>query len=131
MGFRGRGRKSRSLVCEQIPAASAALPLACAGAINRASMTLACRPARGDRNGVASMLTGESFRLDGKVALITGSGRNIGRAVAEAFAAAGAKVVVNGHRDSAALDEVVAGIRARGGEALPVLADVADDAEVA
>lgn len=76
------------------------------------------------------MLTGESFRLDGRVALVTGSGRNIGRAVAEAFAAAGARVVINGHRDSAALEEVAQGIRDRGGEALPVLADVADDAAV-
>lgn len=76
------------------------------------------------------MLTGEGFRLDGKVALVTGSGRNIGRAVAEAYAAAGAKVVVNGHRDSAALNEVVDGIRARGGEAVGILADVSDDAEV-
>jgi NAD(P)-dependent dehydrogenase (short-subunit alcohol dehydrogenase family) len=73
------------------------------------------------------VLTGDGFRLDGKVALITGSGRNIGRAIAEAYAAAGARVVINGHRDQAALDEVAAGIRARGGEAVPILADVSDD----
>ena len=76
------------------------------------------------------MLTTDSFRLDGRVALVTGSGRNIGRAVAEAFAAAGAKVVVNGHRDQAALDDVVAAIKSRGGDAIGVLADVADDAAV-
>jgi NAD(P)-dependent dehydrogenase (short-subunit alcohol dehydrogenase family) len=72
------------------------------------------------------MLTTEGFRLDGRVALITGSGRNIGRAVAECFAAAGAKVVINGHRDQAALDETAAAIRANGGEVLPILADVSD-----
>ncbi len=72
------------------------------------------------------MLTTDGFRLDGKVALITGSGRNIGRAVAECFAAAGAKVVLNGHRDQAALDETAEAIRAKGGEVLSVLADVSD-----
>ena len=76
------------------------------------------------------MITGDSFRLDGRVALVTGSGRNIGRAVAEAFANAGAKVVINGHKDSAALDDVAGGITQRGGECMSVLADVSDDAAV-
>jgi NAD(P)-dependent dehydrogenase (short-subunit alcohol dehydrogenase family) len=51
--------------------------------------------------------------------------------VAEAFAVAGARVVVNGHRDRAAVDAVVHGIRARGGEALAVMADVSQDDDVA
>lgn len=76
------------------------------------------------------MLTQEGFRLDGKVAIVTGSGRNIGRAVAEAFAAAGCRVVVNGHRDRDAIEAVAQGIRDRGGEAEAVLADVSDDADV-
>jgi NAD(P)-dependent dehydrogenase (short-subunit alcohol dehydrogenase family) len=77
------------------------------------------------------MITSEGFRLDGRVAVITGSGRNIGRAVAESFAAAGAKVLVNGHKDRAAVEAVVRGIRERGGEALAVMADVAQHDEVA
>ncbi len=76
------------------------------------------------------MLTPDSFRLDGKVALVTGSGHNIGRAVAEGFAAAGARVIVNGHSDRAALDEVVSGIRERGGAADAIMADVSKHDEV-
>lgn len=57
-----------------------------------------------------------SGRLQGKRALITGSTSNIGRAIAEAFAAEGAHVIVSG-RDTARGEEVVAGIRAKGGRA--------------
>ena len=76
------------------------------------------------------MATTDAFRLDGKVAIVTGSGRNIGRAVAETFAACGAKVVVNGHRDRDAIQAVARGIKDRGGEAIAVMADVSKDEEV-
>ncbi len=59
------------------------------------------------------------------VALVTGGGSGIGRAVALAFAAHGARVVVAGRRRDP-LDETVAMIAARGGSALAVTADVAD-----
>jgi 3-oxoacyl-[acyl-carrier protein] reductase len=68
--------------------------------------------------------------LDGKVALITGSGRNIGRATALRFAAEGAAVVVNARADRAAVEAVAGEIRALGSRALPVVADVGDQGQV-
>src|SRR5512141_3195850 len=67
----------------------------------------------------------------GRTAIVTGSGRNIGRAIALALAEGGANVVVNGHRDKDAVDAVAAEIRRAGGKALGVMADVSSHEEVA
>ncbi|NHV25888.1 SDR family NAD(P)-dependent oxidoreductase [Burkholderia sp. D-99] len=69
-------------------------------------------------------------RLAGKTAVITGAGQNIGRAIAELFAEEGANVVVNGLSNASNVDEVVAGIRAHGGHAIGVMADVSDPEQV-
>ena len=69
--------------------------------------------------------------LAGKVALVTGAGKNIGRAIALTLARDGASVVVNGRSDADALEAVAAEIRAAGGEALAHRADVSDEAAVA
>ncbi len=62
----------------------------------------------------------------GKVALVTGAGKNIGRTIALDLAARGASVVVNGRSDRSAVDGVVAEINAAGGQAIGCLADVSD-----
>ena len=62
--------------------------------------------------------------LAGRVALVTGSARNIGRAIAMDLARAGAAVMVNARTSRAEADAVAAGIRAEGGRAEVVLADV-------
>jgi 3-hydroxybutyrate dehydrogenase len=66
-----------------------------------------------------------SGRLHGRVAVVTGAGRGIGRALAEALAAEDAAVVLSA-RTQADLDAVVAGIRERGGRATTVVADAMD-----
>lgn len=64
--------------------------------------------------------------LEGKVALVTGAGKNIGRAIALALAHDGAAVVVNGRADRALVDSVAGEIQAAGGRAMGYIADVSD-----
>jgi len=64
-------------------------------------------------------------KLDGKVALVTGSGRNIGRATALRLADEGAHVIVNARGNQSEADAVADEVRKRGVRALPILADVA------
>ena len=68
--------------------------------------------------------------LDGKVAIVTGAGRNIGRAIALALADGGASVLVNARSNRAEAEAVAAEIEARGCKALVQLGDVADAAVV-
>lgn len=68
--------------------------------------------------------------LSGRVALVTGAGRNIGRAMAKALAAAGAAVVVNVRQNRAEADAVVQEIEAAGGKAIAAIADVIDEMAV-
>ncbi len=64
--------------------------------------------------------------LEGKVALVTGASRGIGQAVALELARLGAKVAVNHRSSPEQADQVVAAIRAAGGEAVALAADVSD-----
>ncbi|MFL5337645.1 MAG: SDR family oxidoreductase [Geminicoccaceae bacterium] len=65
------------------------------------------------------------FRLDGRIALVTGASRGLGLAMAEALAGQGAHVLLNG-RDPATLDEAAAKIEAAGGRAESMPFDVTD-----
>jgi 3-oxoacyl-[acyl-carrier protein] reductase len=71
-------------------------------------------------------LPSNAQRLRGRVAIVSGAGRNIGRAIALALAADGAAVVVNARTNLSEAEGVVREIEASGARALAVLADVSD-----
>lgn len=75
-------------------------------------------------------MTGNQRELEGRVAIVTGAGRNIGRAIALALAAGGAAVVVNVRANRKEAEEVAHTIEAAGGKALACVADVTEAAAV-
>lgn len=68
--------------------------------------------------------------LKNKVALITGSARGLGKAIAERYAALGADIVINYSRDKASADEVLSNVLAMGVKAIAVKADVSKVADL-
>jgi 3-oxoacyl-[acyl-carrier protein] reductase len=68
--------------------------------------------------------------LNGKVAIVTGAGRNIGRAIALALAADGASILINARSNRAEADGVAREIEAAGGKAIVHIGDVGDAAQV-
>lgn len=76
-------------------------------------------------------MANETFKLNGRVAVVTGGSRGIGRAVVERLAEMGAHVVVHYRSDRAAADAAVASARSKGVNALAIPADVSklSDAE--
>ncbi|HWE61247.1 MAG TPA: glucose 1-dehydrogenase [Chloroflexota bacterium] len=70
------------------------------------------------------MTTQELFRLEGKIALITGGGRGIGKTIAEAYAESGARIAITGRREEY-IYATAADLKERGFECLAIVADVA------
>ncbi|KAI0483286.1 short chain dehydrogenase [Xylariaceae sp. FL0804] len=71
-----------------------------------------------------------SASLDGKVALVTGAGRGIGREMALELGRRGAKVIVNYANSSSSAEEVVAAIKKGGSDAVAIKANVSDVAQI-
>jgi len=90
------------------------------------SPILSCRCCRRRRRSARS----RSGKLEGKVALVTGSGRNIGRATVLKLAGEGAHVVVNARANRQEAESVACEARDLGIKAVPILADVGKKAEV-
>ena len=81
-------------------------------------------------NPAPTSAAAQANRLEGKVALVTGSSRGIGRAIVERLARDGATVIVNYSKSSAAAEEAVTSIRAAGGKAIAIQADISSVPDV-
>lgn len=81
------------------------------------------------RHSTGNAMTSSLFDLTGKVAVITGSSRGIGRAIAERMAEHGAKVVVTS-RKLDACEEVVEAIKSKGGEAIALACNISRKEEL-
>src|SRR5260221_13305791 len=68
--------------------------------------------------------------LNGKVALITGSARGLGKAIAERYAALGADIILNYSRDKAAAEETASNIKAMGVKVIAIQGDVSKVTEI-
>src|SRR4051812_35999725 len=73
---------------------------------------------------------GSMSKLEGKVAVVTGASKGIGASIATHLAAEGAAVVVNYSSSKEGADRVVAEIASKGGRAVAVRANVADQADI-
>ena len=93
------------------------------------SPSLSLSPLKGGEARISRIVSPDPFRLDGKMALVTGAGRGIGRAVALALAAAGAELVLVS-RTMTQLEEVASAIAQNGGRARALPLDVTDSAAV-
>ena len=78
----------------------------------------------------AQAFTTAAMPLDQQLVLVTGAGRGLGAAIAKAFAHAGSGLVINYRYSADAAEELAEAIRARGGRAAAVEADVTDDRAV-
>ena len=98
--------------------------------VSALSPTVAEAAAKPKANSTAAAVAAPARRLEGKIALVTGSSRGIGRAIAERLARDGATVIINYAKSTAAADEAVATIRAAGGKAVAIQADISNVADV-